>query len=144
MKNVIIVLVVTVVVGVVGCREVTVGYLNTEFAEYGPDSLVVKQVLDPGDPADQKRMEQEMPWQSAGVEGIQGTFPMYYRIAGVYGGTGEALPVEIAGQFHVAGKGKIEIGWDHTLPVGVYQIDLEVSNEGYTRVIGKIFRVIVE
>ncbi len=133
-----------VIVLLTGCKEVTVGYLDTDFAEYVPDSLVVKAILNPDLPADMNRMELKMPWQGTEIEGIEGTFPIFYRIADVKGVSGRTVPEEIARQFRISGKGRIEIGWDHTLPVGTYQVSLEVKNEGYDRIVPDLFRVIVE
>lgn len=49
MKNVtgIIILLVFVFISMMGCQDVTVGYLMTSNATYTPDSMVVKAVLDP-------------------------------------------------------------------------------------------------
>ena len=46
MKNVILLLFTVLVLSMIGCQDVTVGYLLTEDASYNPDTLVVKTVLD--------------------------------------------------------------------------------------------------
>lgn len=83
MKNVtgIIILLVFVFISMMGCQDVTVGYLMTSNATYTPDSMVVKAVLDPVE--DERQIKFEIPWQSAPIEGVQGTFPMVYSIKSV-------------------------------------------------------------
>ena len=69
MKNVtgIIILLVFVFISMMGCQDVTVGYLMTSNATYTPDSMVVKAVLDPVE--DERQIKFEIPWQSAPIEG---------------------------------------------------------------------------
>ena len=67
MKNVtgIIILLVFVFISMMGCQDVTVGYLMTSNATYTPDSMVVKAVLDPVE--DERQIKFEIPWQSAQI-----------------------------------------------------------------------------
>ena len=141
MKNVtgIIILLVFVFISMMGCQDVTVGYLMTSNATYTPDSMVVKAVLDPVE--DERQIKFEIPWQSAPIEGVQRTFPMVYSIKSVASDNGHP---EVASQFTVARKGVIELPWNHTVPPGRYVFTLEVSNEGYTRVLDSIYTVIVK
>lgn len=62
MKNVtgIIILLVFVFISMMGCQDVTVGYLMTSNATYTPDSMVVKAVLDPVE--DERQIKFEIPW----------------------------------------------------------------------------------
>lgn len=46
MKNVILLLFTVLMLTMIGCQDVTVGYLLTEDASYNPDTLVVKTELD--------------------------------------------------------------------------------------------------
>ena len=101
--------------------------------------MVVKAVLDPVE--DERQIKFEIPWQSAPIEGVQGTFPMVYSIKSVASDNGHP---EVASQFTVARKGVIELPWNHTVPPGRYVFTLEVSNEGYTRVLDSIYTVIVK
>ncbi|MEI3420588.1 MAG: hypothetical protein V8R91_05700 [Butyricimonas faecihominis] len=73
--------------------------------------MVVKAVLDPVE--DERQIKFEIPWQSAPIEGVQGTFPMVYSIKSVASDNGHP---EVASQFTVARKGVIELPWNHTVP----------------------------
>lgn len=141
MKNIcrIMILLAFVTVSAICCQDVTVGYLMTTNAAYTPDSLVVKAVLDPVE--DARQIKFEIPWQSTSIEGVQGTFPMHYSIKSITCDNGHP---EAASQFTVARKGVIELPWNHTVPPGRYVISLEVSNEGYTRLLDSVFTVIVK
>lgn len=128
-----------VFVSVIGCQDITVGYLMTTNAAYTPDSMVIKAVLDPNE--DEYKIKFEIPWQSPSIEGVQGTFPMVYSIKSVVSDNGN---LDAISQFSVARKGVIELPWNHTVPPGRYVFTLEVSNEGYTRVLDSIYTVIVK
>lgn len=120
----------------IGCQNITVGYLMTRNAKYTPDSMVVKAVLDPV--TDARRIQFRIPWQSTGMEGVEGTTPVRYSI--------RSIGSENAGflsQFRMYGKGIIELPYNHTVPVGRYVIDLRIENEGYTHDLDSVFTVIV-
>lgn len=134
-----IILLAFVIVSVVCCQDITVGYLMTTNAAYTPDTMVVKAVLDPVE--DARQIKFEIPWQSVSIEGVQGTSPMVFSIKSVACDNGHP---EAASQFTVARKGVIELPWNHTVPPGRYVFTLEVSNEGYTRALDSIFTVIVK
>lgn len=133
-----IMILVTLLVVFSGCRDITVGYLTTDYAGYVPDSMVVKSVLDPV--ADSVRIGNRIPWQSTSMDGVQGTFPIYYRIRGVHG---RGVTPDITAQFGMIRKGVVEVPWNHTVPPGRYLLDVEVSNEGYVRVLDSVFMVVV-
>ena len=71
MKNVILLLFTVLVLSMIGCQDVTVGYLLTEDASYNPDTLVVKTVLDDelGE-EDYYRSKWGAPWVSTPIEGV--------------------------------------------------------------------------
>lgn len=121
------------------CQDVKVGYLETENAQYQPDSMVIKSVLDTSE--DSLQIRYQIPWQSTSIEGIQGTMPIHYAIENINQG---AVTPEIKNQFHIVRKGIIEIPYDHTLPPGKYIIDLRVYNEGYSYILPSIYTVIVQ
>lgn len=124
-----------------GCEKQEIGYLHADVAEYRPDSLVIKAILNPDDPEDLDRITKEQPWQSEEIEGIQGTAQIHYTINAVHpdNGYNDALS-----QFTVVGKGKIQIEYNHTLPIGDYTIDLKIWNEGHSVIKYAIFKIIVE
>lgn len=122
-----------------GCHDVTVGYLDTSNASYTPDSLVITR-LDVTT-ADSVILNNHIPWQSPTIEGIDGTSPITYRIVKV---SGLGVSDRSITQFAIVRKGVIEIAPNHTLPIGEYFIDVEVSNEGYAMILPNIFKVIIE
>ena len=131
-----VLVIVSVLCAGIGCQDITVGYLMTRNAKYTPDSMVVKAVLDPV--ADARRIQFRIPWQSTGMEGVEGTAPVRYSIRSI--GSEHA---EVFSQFRMYGKGIIELPYDHTVPVGRYVIDLRIENEGYTLDLDSVFTVIV-
>lgn len=139
MKNIIYtILFIGFVVCLYGCDKTAVGYLKTDNAVYTPDSLVVKAILDPI--VDQKQIEKEMPYQSGEIQQVSGTDPKKYSLNAVYADNGF---IGAEQQIRIVQKGKIQIEYNHTLPVGIYVLDIEVRNEGYTQVLKSVFKVIV-
>ena len=139
MKGVFVIIVLglfLLVMGQVGCRDITVGYLETRDAVYQPDSMIVKAELD--SEIDARQIEFGIPWQSTSIEGVQGTAPIRYSIPRV-----DSEYPEAATQFTMQRKGIIEIQWDHTIPPGKYVINIRVENEGYTVDLDSIYTVIV-
>ena len=121
-----------------GCGNHTVGYLMTQDAIYIPDSLVVKLVLDADE--DAHRIKFGIPWQSVHIEGVQGTMPIRYRIKKIESNHGG---VEFADEFSMTGKGVVELPFDHTVPVGRYEISVVIENEGHRHEIDSTLTVIV-
>lgn len=121
------------------CHEVTPGYLKTDNASYEPDSLLVKAVLDADE--DKDRIDNQIPWQSSTIDGVQGTAPITYSIKAIHTVDGNN---EAAKQIGMQGKGIITIPYDHTIPPGRYVIDVRIQNEGYTVDKNSIFTVIIQ
>lgn len=136
-----IILAIIIFTCLIGCDDVKVGYLRTYNAKYVPDSLVVKNQLDPGNKDDARREQFRIPWQSVKIEGVQGTMPIRYEIQSINAGD---LDQTIREQFRIKDGGVIELQWDHTVPVGRYIISVNVSNEGHVEILDSLFTVIVK
>lgn len=119
-----------------GCQDRTVGFLDIRHAAYAPDSMIVKAGLDPDNDAYQIKFK--IPWQSGEMEGVEGTNPVKYTIRNVRSEHPEAVA-----QFRMFGRGRVELPWNHTVPVGRYVIDMRISNEGHFCDLDSIFIVIV-
>lgn len=139
MRNIIYtILSIGLVVCLYSCDKTAVGNLKTDNAVYTPDSLVIKAVLDTV--VDQERIEKEMPYQSGEIQQVSGTDPKEYLLNAVHADNGF---IGAEQQIRMVQKGKIQIEYDHTLPVGIYVLDIEVRNEGHAQVLKSVFRVIV-
>ena len=117
------------------CDDITKGYLETESAEYLVDTLRIRSDPDSKD---------SIPYQSQEIQGIIGTFPIYYGIEAVRDQTGQKVADGIASQVRVVLKGMIQIEKNHTIPVGTYTIDLRVWNLGRSFVCRGIYTVVVD
>lgn len=86
----------------------------------------------------QDRIDFELPWTSAPIQGVQGTEPLQYSIIGV-----KSANMENAAKFMtyagVMGGGRIYVSLDVDVPGGVYTITLEIKNEGRTKVLEDVF-----
>ena len=91
MKNVILLLFTVLMLTMIGCQDVTVGYLLTEDASYNPDTLVVKTELDdePGE-EDYYRSKWGAPWVSTPIEGVEGTTAIYVSIKNITSTSGDS------------------------------------------------------
>ena len=143
MKNVILLLFTVLVLSMIGCQDVTVGYLLTEDASYNPDTLVVKTVLDDelGE-EDYYRSKWGAPWVSTPIEGVEGTRPIFVSIKSITTESGDAEKMwEV---LNVSGDGTFSMPVYSDVPVGRYQISLTFTNEGYTQDVNNCFTIIVK
>ena len=60
----------------VGCHDTKIGYLKTENASYGIDSLIIRKELDMTNVDDKNRVEKEIPWLTDNRQGVLGTAPI--------------------------------------------------------------------
>lgn len=126
------------ILGLSACHEVKVGYLETENANYDPNILEVKKVLDPVEDAD--RIEKKYNWISYPIDGLLGTYPMYISIETVRTEEGGDAAKFIA-EAKVRGDGTFDIPFENQIPEGKYIITLKVENEGYSALLPDIFTV---
>ena len=143
MKNVILLLFTVLVLSMIGCQDVTVGYLLTEDASYNPDTLVVKTVLDDelGE-EDYYRSKWGAPWVSTPREGVEGTIAIYVSIKNITSTSGD--PEKLWKVLSVRGDGTFEIPLYHDGPAGRYVISLNFRNEGYSKDVNDCFTIIVK
>lgn len=139
MKNLILIL--SVFIALASCRDSEVGYLEAEEAVYVPDSLVVRNTPDPV--IDAIRIENNAPWLTNPIQGIIGTQPLSFTIVDVKG-VSEQIKTLIKEKVTIDGAGRIWVPLDAGLPVGEYILSLKVQNEGQTRYLNDIFRLIIE
>lgn len=69
------------VVFLVACNDVTVGYLETENAEYMPDYMEIPQIGELDEIADAQRIKNNAPWVITTHSGNRGncSVDLYYR-----------------------------------------------------------------
>lgn len=112
---------------ITGCSPAQIGFLDTRNARYIPDTAVFKSVLDPGNFEDARRIQFEIPWESSGIQGIDGTNPKEYKIVRV---DCDVASLHATGQFYLSNiYGRIALPYNHTVPPGRYVFSVEISNE---------------
>lgn len=116
------------------CNDITKGYLEVDYAEYTPDTLYMA-----SDPAS----TDSVPYQSGKIQGVIGTFPIYYGIEAVKDGTGIEVFAEISSQIRLVLNSMFQIEKNHTIPVGTYTIDLRVWNLGRSFVLPDVYTLVV-
>lgn len=117
------------------CSDITKGYLEVGEAGYVTDTLIIHPDSGSGD---------SIPYQSEKIQGVIGTFPIYYELAAVKDEDGKPVPEVIAAQISVVRKAIFQIAKDHTIPVGVYSLDLRIWNMGRSYVLTGIYTIVVE
>lgn len=122
-------------IGFFSCDDITKGYLEVAEAGYATDTLFI--ALDPGS-------RDSIPYQSEVIQGVIGTFPIFYELAAVRDERGQAVDVSVASQIKVVRKAAFEIAKDHTIPVGGYTLDLRVWNMGRSFILEGIYTLVVQ
>lgn len=112
------------------CEEKTIGYLDTENIGYSVDSIVFKAILNPDYEDDARQLKLQMPFSTGEIQGVQGTLPITYMIREI-DCSNEDVKRNAVQQFHIIGKGRIQLAFNHTLPIGRYIINLRIENEGH-------------
>ena len=99
-------------IGFYSCDDITKGYLETGEAGYVTDTLRIALAPDSRD---------SIPYQSEKIQGVIGTFPIYYELAALRDDSGREVEAVIASQVEVVLTGVFRIAKDHTIPVGTIQ-----------------------
>lgn len=141
MKRIVILVVSAFFIFIWGCEEQEIGYLDTTHAEYIPDSVVFKAVLDPDNRQDAQKIKFEVPFQSPSMQKVSGSPVVEYQIDRIDCNDGVKDAVN---QFGIRGKGIIELPYNHTVPVGRYIFSIRVSNEGHSHVLDSVLTVVVQ
>ncbi|MCT4614802.1 MAG: hypothetical protein N4A49_08000 [Marinifilaceae bacterium] len=138
MKNILVFL--SIVILAISCDDIAIGYLEGEDAGYNPDSLVVRSVLDPV--LDAKRIESPWPWVSAPINGVFGTLPIKYQIAGASSEDGNVE--EFLKYIKIRGNGAFEVSVNENIPKGDYFMNIRIYNEDHELNRDRIFKIIVK
>ena len=92
-------------IGFYSCDDITKGYLETGEAGYVTDTLRIALAPDSRD---------SIPYQSEKIQGVIGTFPIYYELAALRDDSGREVEAVIASQVEVVLTGVFRIAKDHT------------------------------
>ena len=131
------------VVFLVACNDVTVGYLETENAEYMPDYMEIPQIGELDEIADAQRIRNNAPWVTQPIQGIEGTAPLIYTIEDVTATEGGDA-VMFKQELSIIGNGSFYYPLEHKAPAGKYVVSIRVTNEGYSHVLKDIYTFIVK
>ncbi len=124
------------VVFLVACNDVTVGYLETENAEYIPDNMEIPQIEDLDEVVDALRIKNNAPWVTQPIQGIEGTDPIYSieEVTATEGGDAMIFKQEL----RIIGNGSFYYPLEHKAPAGKYVVFDSNYKRGYSHVV-KIF-----
>ena len=134
-----------IAVAVAACNTMPVGFLRTEGASFSPDTLNVYHNPHSSTP----RYNDHRPWVSYRIQGVAGTNPINFELAGVKateGGDAEKFKA-------LAQKGllKVDGGMIVLMHEGVaelpnsgrYTLSLRVYNDGHSQTISDVYTIIV-
>lgn len=116
------------------------GFLIVEGAGYRPDSLNMREELDPV--LDAKRIAKKTPWFSTSIQGVDGTSPITYSLAEVTTQDGDSQSIFDNVEFK--GDGIIYIPFENTVKKGRYELSIQVSNINGDKLIPDAFTLIIE
>ena len=134
-----------IAMAVAACNTMPVGFLRTEGASFSPDTLNVYHNPHASTP----RYNDHRPWVSYRIQGVAGTNPINFELAGVKateGGDAEKFKA-------LAQKGllKVDGGMIVLMQEGVaelptsgrYTLSLRVYNDGHSKTIDDVYTIIV-
>lgn len=134
-----------IAMAVAACNTMPVGFLRTEGASFSPDTLNVYHNPHASTP----RYNDHRPWVSYRIQGVAGTNPINFELAGVKateGGDAEKFKA-------LAQKGllKVDGGMIVLMHEGVaelpnsgrYTLSLRVYNDGHSKTIDDVYTIIV-
>ena len=134
-----------IAMAVAACNTMPVGFLRTEGASFSPDTLNVYHNPHSSTP----RYNDHRPWVSYRIQGVAGTNPINFELAGVKateGGDAEKFKA-------LAQKGllKVDGGMIVLMHEGVaelpnsgrYTLSLRVYNDGHSQTISDVYTIIV-
>ncbi|MDY5534715.1 MAG: hypothetical protein SPF83_13760 [Butyricimonas virosa] len=91
----------------------------------------------------QQKIDYNLPWTSAKIEGVEGTQPLLFTVIGVKSAnTGEAQ--KFMNHVGVLGDGTIYVELDMDVIPGNYTVSLQVENEGRTKILNDMFTFVVD
>ena len=134
-----------IAVAVAACNTMPVGFLRTEGASFSPDTLNVYH----NPHSSTLRYNDHRPWVSYRIQGVAGTNPINFELAGVKateGGDAEKFKA-------LAQKGLLKVdggmivlmqeGVSELPTSGRYTLSLRVYNDGHSKTIDDVYTIIV-
>ncbi len=127
----------------IGCDDVTVGYLETENAQYTPNGIVIPKTEDLDEVTDALRIKNNAPWVTQPIQGIEGTDPIIYSVESVTASEGGDATL-FKQELKIIGNGSFYYPLEHKAPAGKYVVSIRVTNEGYSHVVKDIYTFVVK
>lgn len=121
---------------------------NPEYEErlasgfYTPEILIMMGIYPTIGGEDYKRLQNNIPWNSLPIEGVEGTAPIQITVKSIYAIQGDAKKLEAC--LSVRGNGVLSVPIVNDVPIGRYIISLNFSNEGYSKDLDNCFTIIVK
>ena len=144
-KNILMLSLMALVIGfTASCSKMDVGYLRTVGASFTPDSINAFHNIDPTS----DRAVNNLPFVSTRIQGVAGTNPVNFELAGVKAGSPEQEQLFLnlcrEGEISVTG-GLVVVSLKAVkqLPNGRYRLSLRVYNEDHEAVLENVFKVVV-
>ena len=97
---------------------------------------------DPDEEEEADRIERKYPWVSSPIQGILGTYPIHYKIAGVHTSDGDVE--SFYNEVQLRGDSCFEVPFENSIKEGTYYIDVNIYNRGYSLVRDSLFIIVVE
>lgn len=91
----------------------------------------------------ENRTRYDIPWVTAPIEGILGTEPMKYSIAGIKSASPENAEL-FRQALSIMGGGLMHVALDLKAPAGMYTVSVLVENEGQHAILEDAFTFVVE
>lgn len=114
------------------CGKVKEGFLNTTYATYRPNTMVLEQTTD-----------RVADWVSPPLQGYDGTQPIFITIHQVKT-ENQANVDAFLKETVLRGDGTFAIQVDNKIPAGSYTISLMLKNKDYSSVLEDIFTIVVD
>lgn len=130
-----------VILGFIGCHDVTVGYLVTENASYDPDTLVIRKTPDPK--LDRIRIQYNSPWVNTKIQGYEGTQQINFAIESVTSTAGEEAAKVFMDELLIFGAGVMNYPLENNAEPGRYTVSIRIFNRGYSQIVEDAFTFIV-
>ena len=122
------------------CQELTVGYFDTEYAQYLPDCTVIRKKFHPI--YDKIREQNMSPWATEAIQGVRGTEIINYEIFKVTSEDGNADLFKK--DLSIIGGGIMFFPLGSDAPLGKYKVSVKISNEDHVSILEDIYTFVVQ
>jgi hypothetical protein len=123
------------------------GFTDEQLAAWGVMEFITQIVVG----EDYERVQNNIPWVSYKIQGVEGTLPLSYELTGAARIDENGTPdpqhssVELLLEYtRTSGDGTVQVDLHNEIPAGEYVVDVTVSNPGYSHKCEKILTIIVE